>query len=223
MLDQEGERLLSLSAGSRRAARAYAALSTADRSYPTVTLSTGAAVQVTYGQYRALLATTARQADRAAAFHALYDDLRGHLNTYASLYNGVMQRDWFGARARGYGTHARGRALRQRHPDGGRREPDRETKAGVGPFRRYHRLRKRVLGSTSYTSTTPRSAGRGGPAVPLRRSARWIVESVAPLGADYQARVREAFEAGGSTSTRTRGSAAAPIRRPSTACIRTCC
>ena len=30
--------------------------------------------------------------------------MRVSLNTYAALYNGVMQREWFEARARGYKT-----------------------------------------------------------------------------------------------------------------------
>jgi oligoendopeptidase F len=59
-------------------------------------------VTLTYGQYRAILATNRNQADRAAAFdayHKLYDT---NVNTYASLYNGVLQRDWFHAQSRDY-------------------------------------------------------------------------------------------------------------------------
>src|SRR5205814_10638200 len=68
VLDDKGERLLSL--GNRFASSpvdAYAALSTADIKYPTIKLSTGGPdVVLTYGQYRAILATNRSQADRAA-------------------------------------------------------------------------------------------------------------------------------------------------------------
>ena len=40
-----------------------------------------------------------------------------NVNTYASLYNGVLQRDWFHAQARGYRVDARRGAARQQHPD----------------------------------------------------------------------------------------------------------
>src|SRR5262245_56341674 len=69
VLDDKGERLLSLSSRFSSAPNdAYAALSTADVKHPTVRLSTGADVTLTYGQYRAVLATNRNQADRAAAF-----------------------------------------------------------------------------------------------------------------------------------------------------------
>src|SRR5437868_9007176 len=69
VLDDKGEHLLSLS--SRFAAApydAYAALSTADVKHPSVSLSTGESVTLTYGQYRAILATERSQRDRALAF-----------------------------------------------------------------------------------------------------------------------------------------------------------
>ena len=71
-------------------------------SIPSVTLSDGAEATLTYGQYRAILATNRNQADRAAAFHAFHKVYEANVNTYASLYNGVLQRDWFYAQARGY-------------------------------------------------------------------------------------------------------------------------
>src|SRR4029078_1765640 len=103
VLDEAGERLMSLASRLASAPNdAYWALSTADAKFPTVTLSNRAQVTVSYGQYRALLATRREQADREAAFRALHETYRASLNTYATLYNGVCQRDWFQARARGY-------------------------------------------------------------------------------------------------------------------------
>ena len=61
-------------------------------------------MQVSYGQYRKLLATCRQQSDRRAAYEALYDTYAASLNTYAALYNGVVQREWFEARARGHKT-----------------------------------------------------------------------------------------------------------------------
>jgi len=105
VLDDKGERLLSL--GSRFASTpvdAYAALSTADIKHPTLKLSTAAEVVLTYGQYRAILATNRNQADRAAAFEAYHQLFGAHVNTYASLYNSVLQRDWCYAQSRKYAS-----------------------------------------------------------------------------------------------------------------------
>ena len=169
-------------------------LSTADARFPTITLSTGESVQVSYGQYRKLLATCRRQADRRKAYEALYDTYATSLNTYAALYNGVMQREWFHARARGYASTLDAALFGNDIPPAVVHNLIRETKAGVEPFRRYHKLRRRVLGLSEYFAFDG--------FVPLvdydvhyryDEVLDWIMDSVRPLGDDYLAKVREAF------------------------------
>lgn len=198
VLDQSGERLLALGARLSGVPNdAYAALSTADAKFPTITLSNGERVQVSYGQYRRLLITSREQPDRAAAYEALYDTYSASLNTYAALYNGVMQREWFDARARHHKTTLDAALFGNNIPPSVVENLIAETKAGVEPFRRYHRLRKRVLGVDTYHVYDA--------LVPLLHAdvryaydavLDWIVEATAPLGADYQHRVRGAFEGG---------------------------
>ena len=195
VLDEQGEKLLSLSGRLGGVPKdSYAALSTADARFPTVTLSTGESVQVSYGQYRKLLATCREQGDRKKAYEALYDTYIGTLNTYAALYNGVMQGDWFEARARGYQTTLDAALFGNAIPTSVVENLIREAKNGVAPFRRYHQLRKRVLGLADYYVCDA--------FVPLVDSDEryryedvldWIIEAVAPLGPEYQARVRKAF------------------------------
>ncbi len=197
VLDDKGERLLSLS--SRFASTpndAYSALSTADVTYPTVRLTTGD-VTLTYGQYRAILATNRQQADRETVFrefHALYGS---SVNTYASLYNSVLQRDLFFAESRGYKTTLEAALHGNNIPTAVVENLIETTKAGTDPLRRYHRLRKRVLGVDSYHAydTT----------IPLIDYDRryqyedvldWLTASVAPLGADYQQQMRQAVAGG---------------------------
>lgn len=195
VLDEAGERLLSLSSRMGTVPHdAYAALSTADAKFPTITLSSGESVQVSYGQYRKLLATCRTQADRRKAYEALYDTYSTSLNTYAALYNGVMQREWFQARARGYASTLEAALFGNDIPPAVVHNLIRETKAGVEPFRRYHRLRQRVLGLSEYFVFDG--------FVPLVEHdvhyrydevLDWITDSVRPLGDDYLAKVREAF------------------------------
>ena len=198
VLDEAGERLMSLSSRLSSAPNeAYWALSTADAKFPTITLSTGETVTVSYGQYRAILATRREQADRAAAFTALHGTYQSSLNTYATLYNGVCQRDWFQARARGYTSTLEAALNGDNIPTSVVENLIATTRAGVEPLRRYHRLRRQVLGVPSYHVYDF--------SIPLvsfdkkydyEQILDWIVSSVAPLGTDYQSRMREGFAGG---------------------------
>ena len=195
VLNEQGERLLSLSDRLGGMPRdAYAALSTADARFPTVTLSTGESIQVTYGQYRKLLATARSQADRRLAYESLYDTYAATLNTYATIYNGVMHGEWFEARARGYKTTLDAALFGNAIPTTVVENLIRETKNGIAPFRRYHKLRKRVMNLPDYYLYDALV-----PIIDFDVKYRyddvldWVVEAMAPLGPEYQARVRRAF------------------------------
>jgi oligoendopeptidase F len=197
VLDEKGERLLSLSShfGSTPG-DAYEALSTADVRFPTIKLSTGEDAKVTYARYRAILATNRVQADRATAFTAHHETFASNVNTYAALYNGVLQRDWFHARSRGYKTMLEAALHGNNIPVSVVENLIATTRAGTEPLRRYERLRRRVLGLESYhgyDGTIPLVEFTEH--YPYRQVLDWIVESVAPLGRRYQDRLREAFGA----------------------------
>ncbi len=197
VLGEEGERVLSFT--SRFADlpdEAYSALSTADMRYPAVRLADGREVTVSYGQYRTLLATNRVQRDRAAVFGAFYETFERSLNTYAALYNGVCQRDWFGAMARRYRTTLEAALDGNRIPTEVVERLIETTRAGVAPLQRYHRLRRRVLGVADYhlydTSIPLLEADRR---YPYEEAVRWVIAAAAPLGADYRQRVKAVFDA----------------------------
>ena len=195
VLDESGEKLMSLASRLASAPNdAYWALSTADAKFPDISLSTGEQVTVSYGQYRALLATRREQPDREAAFRALHETYRATLNTYATLYNGVCQRDWFQARARGYRSTLEAALHGDNIPVSVVENLIETTRAGVEPLRRYHRLRRQALGVPSY-----QVYDFSIPLVtfdkkyPYEEVLDWIVSAVAPLGPEYQARMRDGF------------------------------
>lgn len=194
VLDEKGEHLLSLASRFESMPYdSYAALATADVRFPTVILSDGEEVTLTFGQYRAVLARKRQQADRAEAFRRFHELFGASLNTYASLYNGVLQRDWFLAQARGYKTTLEAALHGNNIPVSVVDTLIDRTKAGVEPCRRYERLRKRVLGLETYhvyDGVIP--LVEFDESYPYDDVLEWIVESAAPLGPDYQARVRRA-------------------------------
>ena len=195
VLDERGERLLSYASRFNSApSDSYSALTTADRKFPTITLSTGESVTLTYGQYRAILETNRQQEDRAAAYKAFHQAYADNQNTYAAMYNGVLQRDWFHARARGYANTLDAALHGNDIPSSVVENLIRVTKAGVEPLRRYHRLRRRVLGVDSYKLHdlfVP--LARHDERYPYDEVGELIIESVVPLGAEYQSHVRAAF------------------------------
>jgi len=196
VLDEQGERLLSFSGRFNSVPYdSYAALTTADMKFPTITLRSGESQTLTYGQYRALLETNRNQEDRAEAYRTFHKSYADNQNTYASLYNGVLQRDWFHARARGYASTLDAALHGNNIPTSVVENLIAVTKQGVEPLRRYHRLRRRVLGLESYRLFDV--------FVPLVQHDEryaydvvgdWIADSVAPLGAAYQRNVRAAFD-----------------------------
>jgi len=198
VLDDKGEHLLSLSSRfSSSPNDVYAALSTADIKHPALTLSSGSEVTLTYGQYRAILATNRHQEDRAAAFTAYHQLFAANINTYASLYNGVLQRDWFHSQSRDYRSTLEAALHGNNIPTAVVENLIESTKAGTEPLRRYHRLRKRVLGLETYHQYDA--------VIPLVDHDRhypyddvlaWLPASVEPLGREYQRHMRDALGSG---------------------------
>jgi oligoendopeptidase F len=195
VLDAAGEKLMSLAGRFSSAPHdSYAALSTADITFPTVALESGESVTLSYAQYRALLESSRSSADRATVYRAFHDTFARHQNTYAAMYNGVLQRDWFHARARGYATTLDAALHGNNIPTAVVENLIRETRAGVEPLRRYHRLRRRVLGLDRYRlSDTSVPLVEHAGTYPYDHVQSWVVDSVAPLGAAYQDDVRAAF------------------------------
>jgi oligoendopeptidase F len=196
VLDEQGERLMSFAGRFNSVPYdSYSALTTADVKFPSLTLLNGNTITLTYGQYRALLETNPNQDDRAAAYRAFHQTFADNQNTYAALYNGVLQRDWFHARARGYKTTLDAALHGNNIPTSVVENLIEVTKQGVEPLRRYHRLRRRVLGGPTYrlfdvfvplVEHTAR--------YPYDDVGAWIVDSVAALGREYQQNVRRAFD-----------------------------
>ena len=226
VLDEHGERLMSFAGRFNSVPHeSYAALTTADMKSPSITLSGGERVTLSYGQYRALLETNRRQEDRAAAYRAFHRAYADQQNTYAALYNGVLQRDWFHARARGYATTLDAELHGNDIPTAVVENLITVTKHGVEPLRRYHRLRRRTLGVGNVSPVRFLRSSRGARRTVSVRRGRGVDRRI---GRAAWKRVSAAGASRVSTSdglmsTRTWASATARTPRRCTGRIRTCC
>lgn len=198
VLDAKGEQLLSLASRFRSApAEVYQALTTADMEFKTITLKSGEEVTVSYSEYQKIQQTNKNQEDRAKAFKAMYEVFNSKRNTIAGVYNAVCQRDWAQAQARNYSSSAEAALDDNAIPVSVLETLINTAKSGTEPVRRYHALRKRVLGLDDYHLYD------GGITLidyeklyPYDQVADMIIDSVAPLGEDYQNRMREALKGG---------------------------
>jgi oligoendopeptidase F len=197
-LDEDGERLLSyFSRFNGQPGETYRALSTADVEFNTVELSDGEKVEVSHAAYGKLLRTRRVQEDREKAFRGIYELYSDKRNTYASLYNGICQRDWARAQARSFESTAQAALDSNNVPVSVLETLIDTAAAGTEPLKRYHRLRKEVLELDTYDLYDSSI-----PLVEFDKEyayddvADTIIESVAPLGSDYQSRLEEALTGG---------------------------
>ncbi len=193
VLDEKGERLMSLGAQfSGMPRNAYQELSTSDIKFPKVTLSDGKEVTLTPGVYQGILATNPNQADRAKAFEAYLKTYAATTNTYASIYNGILQRDWFNAQARNYPTTLDAALDGNAVPSGVVTTLIDAVRNGTAPLQRYMKLRKKLLGLDTYhlyDGSLP--IYKTDKTYPFETSRDQVLASVAPLGADYVAKYKK--------------------------------
>ncbi len=198
VLDEKGEKLLSYGARFNSTPGAiFQELSTSDIKFPSIKLTDGKEVTVSPANYGELLETNYNQADRAAAFTAHLKTYSATANTYAAIYNAILQRGWADAQARNYPTTLAAALDGNAIPASVVETLVETTRAGTAPLQRYLRLRKKLLGLEQYhlydgsipvyksTATYPYDATKD-----------LVIKSVAPLGADYTAKYRR-FVSGG--------------------------
>ncbi len=195
VLDEDGERLLAFASTlNGTPSQTYSMMADADVDFPTVTLSDGTEMIASHANYTQGLHTLREQTDREKLFKAhftVYDDFP---NTYAAIYNGVLQKDWFVARSRRYKSAIEAKLDDDNIPLAVIENLIGKARSGGKALRRYHRLRKQILGLDRY-----RYFDAYLPLVevdwmlPYDDVGRRIVASVAIFGEEYQRTVERSF------------------------------
>ncbi|UCG62077.1 MAG: oligoendopeptidase F [Candidatus Zixiibacteriota bacterium] len=196
VLDEDKERLLSYFAPTSAIPyTVYKNLTVSDMVYNSVMLSDGETVTITEGNYDRIASTNRGQQDRAAAFEALYKAYHVNRNTYAAIYDGVVQTNWAHAQARDYGSCLEASLDANAIPVEVVETLINTVRNGLEPLHRYHKVRKKALGLSEYHSYDASI-----PVVDVEltveydKATQWVCESVAPLGKDYQQIVRQAID-----------------------------
>lgn len=198
VLDEKGERLLSYASQfNHTPTAAFQELSTSDIKFPKITLSDGKEITLTPGTYQQVLLTNRNQADRAKAFDAYLKTYAATSNTYAALYNGILQRGWFLAQARNYPSTMEASLDNNNIPPAVLQTLVDTTRAGTAPLQRYFRLRKKLLGLETYHpydgSIPIYQVDR---TYPYDEAKETVISSVAPLGDEYVGKYRKFVSSG---------------------------
>ena len=198
VLDEKDEKLLSFAARFTQTPRnTFQELSTSDIKFPKITLADGKEITLSPGAYQSVLATNYNQADRGKAFEAYLKTYAATGNTYAAIYNGVMQAGWFGAQARNYPTTLEAALDGNNIPPAVVMTLVETVRAGTAPLQRYLKLRKKLLGLETYHLYDGQiPIFKSEKVYPYDTSKDLVISSVAPLGADYGAKYRK-FVSGG--------------------------
>lgn len=175
----------------------YGELSISDMKWNTVKLSTGEEIAVSNGVYSKILATNRNQEDRKLAFEALYKSYENSKNTFAAIYRAIIQQNVASCNARSYES-CLDRALENKNiPKEVYFSLVNSAQENTAPLRRYIELRKKALKLKEYHYYDNSINIVDYNIVFKYDDAKEIVlNSVKPLGEDYQAKMKRAISEG---------------------------
>ncbi|MGC9451144.1 MAG: oligoendopeptidase F [Oceanipulchritudo sp.] len=197
-LDEQGEKLLSLHGRVRHAPEEiFSALTNADGDRPVVTLSNGEELTITPGVYGKALNIFENADDRRKVQEAWMRQFQDRRNTFASIYGGVLSQGWVLAQSRGYENTLQMELNGNNIPVDVVTSLVEAARSGAPELQRYHRLRQQFLGLEDYgwsdmhVTLVPHDKK-----YPYDEVVPLVVDSVAPLGEEYQTKMAEQFKAG---------------------------
>ena len=175
----------------------YGELSISDMKWNTVKLSTGEEIAVSNGVYSKILATNRNQEDRRLAFEALYKSYENSKNTFAAIYRAIIQQNVASCNARSYES-CLDRALENKNiPKEVYFSLVNSAQENTAPLRRYIELRKKALKLKEYHYYDNSINIVDYNKVFKYDDAKEIVlNSVKPLGEDYQSKMKRAISEG---------------------------
>ncbi len=192
-LDAAQEKLLSYFGSFNSSPDAiYADMVYSDIQYPDYVTAAGDTLTLSEGQVWYQMQANRDQAERQAMFREFYRAYDGYVNTYASMYNSVLQRDWALAQARNYPTCLEAALGDDNIPVAVYENLIETVRHGTAPLKRYHQVRKEALGLEHYYWSD-----RKVPLVDFDKTYEydavipWMYEAMAPLGDEYLAKLRQ--------------------------------
>ena len=196
MLDAEKEQLLaSVSEVLGASQKSFGMLNNADLKFPSVKDSKGEEVQLSNGRFVPTQMSKDREL-RKASFEAFYGRYEEFKNTWASMYDGEIKGRIFNAKARKYNSAFEAAVDANNVSPAVCDNLFASIHDNMDKMHRYVSLRKRLLGVDElhmydvYVDMIPEFEMK----VPYEEAKEIPLKALAPLGEDYLAVVKEAYE-----------------------------
>lgn len=173
---------------------AFSLLENADFRFNSVASSTGELHELTLGSYALHLRSTDRTL-RRNSFITLHEKFEEFQNTCCELLQGRMAADWFDARAHHFKSTLESALFTNAIDPSVYDALINTVRNGVAPLHRYLRLRRKLLGVESlhpYDLYLPLVDWER--TFSYQEAEKLVIESVAPLGKEYQALLAKGFQ-----------------------------
>lgn len=172
----------------------YTELSVSDVEWPVVELSTGEKIESTYGNYSRVLSQYKNQEDRKKIFDAHYGVFKGKENTYAAIYNSILQKNIARKNAYKYDSFLESFLEGDNIPKEVYLNLIKTAKEESKPLKRYSKLRKKLLKLKEYhTYDGSINLTDFNKEYDYETAKKLVLDSVAPLGPDYEKKMEEAL------------------------------
>lgn len=146
ILDQKSEEIIAnYSQLSSKGSEVYTALSIADNVDKEVTLSDGSKVVITSGNYRSYLADLESPEDRKTVFEAIFSQYKDHKNSYAQIYNTILQANIANMKNRKYSSTLESYLFNNNIPLDVYHNLVEVASSNTEPVKRYYKLRQYYL------------------------------------------------------------------------------
>jgi len=172
-------------------------LDNADLPYPTVQLSTGESIRLDPTGYERGRVSASRE-DRVKVFQAYFGAVKGFERTYGTTLYATLKAHAFEQEAHRFGSTLEAALFRDNIPTTVYRQLLQDVNANLGVLHRYLGLRKRMMGldKLGYEDLYPALVKGLDRRFTIAEAQQMTLAAVAPLGADYQGKLRHGFESG---------------------------
>jgi oligoendopeptidase F len=176
------------------ASNIYNILANADFPYPTITLSDGKSLKVNQAGYNDVRASANRQ-DREKGMSAFFTSLGSFSRTFGTTMNASTQKAHFYAKTRKYASSLEATLDGPNIPTSVYTRLVDGVNANLSSFHRYLQLRKRMMGVSElhYYDLYAPLVGSVNLEYTPEQAQQHVLTAMAPLGADYAAVLKRAF------------------------------
>jgi oligoendopeptidase F len=193
VLSEPEEKLLAMQGSfAGTAGKVFRQLTDADMKFGSVATGAGEQVELSNATFVTLLHDTSRDV-RRTAFHQYYAQYEAHANTLAATLSGSNERDVYSAKVRRYPSAVEAALFADNVPIAVYDQLIAAVHSHLPAVHRYYDLRKRILGLDEihhydcYVPLVPELEKRHA----WNDAVRAVIESLAPLGAEYTRRLEQ--------------------------------